>query len=247
MSNSLSGITSSRAIFSPVLLSLLLTLGVARLTAQTPAPTQVPPSPTPARIVYTFDHPQLQPSHYTITIDETGTGRFASQPGPVSDPSDGVLPAPVDRPIQLDDSLRAGLFHYARAHNFFQTHCTHDQSSLAFTGNKTFFYTGPDGAGSCSFVWAADPALQSISDQLGSVAFTLEEGRRLDVEFRHDRLGLDAELASLQDAVKDRRAAGLPNIADQLHAIAENQQVMDRARKRALALLSRCEPPQKSN
>ena len=247
MSTSLPEMILSPAIFRPLLLSLLLTLAPARLTAQTPAPTQAPPSPTPARIVYTFDHPQLQPSHYTITIDETGAGRFASQPGPVSDSSDGVLPAPVDRPIQLDDSLRASLFHYARAHNFFQTHCTRLQSSLAFTGNKTFSYTGPDGAGSCSFVWAADPALQNISDQLGSVAFTIEEGRRLNVEFRHDRLGLDAELESLQDAVKDRRAAGLPNIADQLHAIAEDQRVMDRARKRALALLSRCESPQKPN
>jgi len=235
--------TMSPVIIRPALLSLFLALSAA-LSAQTPAPA----SPqAPARIVYTFDHPQLQPSHYTITIDETGEGRFASQPGPVSDSSDDVLPTPVDRPIQLDESLRAGLFHYARAHSFFQTRCTRDQSSLAFTGNKTFSYAGSDGSGSCTFVWAADPVLQRISDQLGSVAFTIEEGRRLDVEFRHDRLGLDAELESLQDAVKDRRAADLPNIAGQLHAIAEDQRVMDRARKRALALLSRCETPQKTN
>jgi hypothetical protein len=247
MSTSLSEMTLSPAVFRPFLLSLLLTLAPASLSALVSAAAQDPSPRTPARIVYTFDHPQLQPSHYTITIDETGAGRFASQPGPVSDSSDGVLPAPVDRPIQLDDSLRASLFHYARAHNFFQTHCTRLQSSLAFTGNKTFSYAGPDGTGSCSFVWAADPALQTISDQLGSVAFTIEEGRRLEVEFRHDRLGLDAELASLQDAVKDRRAAGLPNIAEQLQVIAEDQRVMDRARKRALALLSRCEPQQKPN
>jgi hypothetical protein len=229
--------TMSPAIIPPALLSLLLPLSAAPLSAQ----------PPPARIVYTFDHPQLQPARYTITIDETGAGRFASEPGSVGDPTDDVLPTPLDRSIQLDESLRAGLFRYARTHSFFQSRCTRDQSSLAFTGNKTFSYTGPDGSGSCTFVWAADPALQHISDELGSVAFTIEEGRRLDVEFRHDRLGLDAELESLQDAVKDRRAADLPNIAEQLHAIAEDQRVMDRARKRALALLSRCETPQKPN
>ena len=236
--------TISPAIICTLMLSLFLTFAAAQVSAQTPAQ---PNSPAPARIVYTFDHPQLQPSRYTIAIDETGAGRFASQPGPVRDASDGVLPTPLDRPIQLDQPFRSVLFRYARAHNFFQTHCTRDQSGLAFTGNKTFSYAGPDGAGSCSFVWASDPVLQSISDQLGSVAFTIEEGRRLDVEFRHDRLGLDAELESLQDAVKDRRAAGLPNIADQLHAIAEDQRVMDRARKRALALLSCCENPRKTN
>jgi hypothetical protein len=139
------------------------------------------------------------------------------------------------------------LFGYARTHSFFATHCASAQTNLAFTGNKTLTYSGPDGSGSCTFVWAGDPALQRIVDQLGAVAFTLEEGRRLDVEVRHDRLGLDAELEALQEAVKDRRASDLPNIAEELHAIADNQQVMDRARKRALALLAHSETSQKRN
>jgi hypothetical protein len=225
----------SLARFAPLLVTLLV-FGAESLTAQ-----------TPARIVFSFDHPQLQPAHYTITIDETGAGRFTSQPGSVSDASDGVFPAPVDRPIQLDDTLRADLFGYARTHSFFATHCASAQTNLAFTGNKTLTYSGPDGSGSCTFVWAGDPALQRIVDQLGAVAFTLEEGRRLDVEVHHDRLGLDAELEALQEAVKDRRASDLPNIAEELHAIADNQQVMDRARKRALALLAHSETSQKRN
>ena len=219
---------------------LLIISAVAPLVA--PAQAQ-----TPARIVFSFGHPQLQPAHYTITIDETGAGHFTSQPGSVSDASDGVFPTPVDRPNQLDDTLRADLFGYARTHSFFATHCASAQTNLAFTGNKTLTYSGPDGSGSCTFVWAGDPALQRIVDQLGAVAFTLEEGRRLDVEVRHDRLGLDAELETLQDAVKDRRASDLPNIADELQAIAQNQQVMDRARKRALALLAHSDVPQKRN
>lgn len=223
----------------PAQLPLLLVLA-ASLFAQTPPPAS-------AHIVFTFEHPQLQPSKYTITVDETGAGRFTSQPGPASsDSDDAVFPSPVDRPILLDDSLRASLFHYARAHSFFATRCASTQA-LAFTGNKTLSYSGPDGSGSCAFVWAADPTLQSISDQLNAVAFTIEEGRRLDLEVRHDRLGLDAELEALEDAVKDRRADDLPNIADQLHTIADDQQVMDRARKRALALLARCETSQKRN
>lgn len=199
-----------------------------------------------ARIVYTFEHPQLQPSKYTITIEETGAAHFDSQPG-LAQRDDDVFPAPIDRDIRIDDTLRTSLFHYARTHNDFATDCTRHQSNLAFTGNRTLTYTGPDGHGSCAFIWAADPALQNLSDQLGAVALTIEFGRRLDVEVQHDRLGLDAELESLQDAVKERRASDLPNIAEQLQAIADDQQVMVRARKRAVALLSRCENPQKSN
>jgi len=233
----------------PAPLSLLLSAFVATLSLSTSAQTAVAPPPqNAARIVFTFNHPQLQPARYTITIDETGAGHFSSQPGPAPfDYSEDVLPAPVDRPIEIDESLRTDLFRYARSHGFFNSRCSSDRSGLAFTGNKTFAYSGPDGNGSCSFVWASDPVLQRISDQLGAVAFTIEEGRRLDVEVRHDRLGLDAELEALQDAVKDQQAADLPNIASELQAIAENQQVMDRARKRALALLAHCESSQKRN
>lgn len=220
-------------------LSLLALLAAPALT-----PAQSPPTLGSAHIVFTFEHPQLQPSQYTITFDETGAGRFESKPGPVSDPTDGIFPTALDRPMLLDDTLRGDLFRYARAHNFFATRCT-TSKTLAFTGNKTLSYSGPDGSGSCKFVWAEDPTLQRLADQLEAVAFTLEEGRRLELEVRHDRLGLDAELANLQDAFRDHRASDLPNIADQLNAIAQNDQVMDRARKRAQTLLARCENPPK--
>jgi hypothetical protein len=222
---------------------LLLVLSLAVLgLLMAPALTlaQSPPTLGSAHIVFTFEHPQLQPSQYSISVDETGAGQYTSKPGPASDPTDGVFPTALDRPILLDDGLRGDLFRYARAHNFFATRCT-TSKALAFTGNKTLSYTGPDGSGSCKFIWAEDPTLQRLADQLGAVAFTLEEGRRLELEVRHDRLGLDAELAGLQDAFKDHRASDLPNIADQLHAIVDNDQVMDRARKRAQALLSHCE------
>jgi len=205
---------------------------------------------TPAHISFTFEHPQLQPSRYTIAVDETGAGRYTSQPGsaPVSNDSyDDIRPTPVDRPILIDDSLRADLFRYARSHNFFAERCSTTQAGLAFTGNKTLSYAGPDGSGTCTFVWAGDPVLQHLSDQLEAVAFTIEEGRRLGLEVLHDRLGLDAELANLQDAVKEHRAEDLANIADALHAVADNQQVMDRARKRALALLAGSQIAQKHN
>lgn len=222
--------------FHPALLAFVLSvLSVAPLTAQ-----------TSSRIVYTFEHPQLQPSQYTITIEESGNARFVSLPG-LAQQDDDVFPAGIDRSIHIDDALRAGLFQYARNHNFFATDCNRHQSNLAFTGHRTLAYTGPDGHGTCAYIWAADSALQKLTDQLGAVALTIEIGRRLDVEVQHDRLGLDAELESLQDAVNDRRASDLPNIAKELQTIAHDQQVMDRARKRALALLTRCENLQKPN
>lgn len=228
------------ALLSVLLAPLLISLSIA---AQSPAASQ---SAVGTHVVFTFEHPQLQPARYSFTIAEDGRGRFVSQPG-TTNVDDDIVATPIDRPVQLDAALTADLFHYARSHSYFATHCSNDHDKLAFTGNKTMSYTGPDGQGSCSFVWATDPALQRLSDQLGAVAFTIQIGQRLDVEVRHDRLGLDAELATLQDAVKDHRAGDLPNIADELQVIADDQDVMNRARKRAEVLLSSCESPQKPN
>jgi hypothetical protein len=195
-----------------------------------------------AQITYTFDHPGLQPAHYVLLLREDGSGHYHSVPGPIASPAsvsstDVVAPMPLDRDIHIDDQLRTQLFQYARAHSFFAIPCERGGKKLAFTGNKTLTYSGGDGQGSCSFDWSSDPVLQRLSDQLISTAYTLEEGRRLDLELKHSRLSLDAELEALQDAVRDQRAACLSNIAPQLEAIAEDEAVMQRARARARALL----------
>ncbi|HTV82797.1 MAG TPA: hypothetical protein VME18_09120 [Acidobacteriaceae bacterium] len=223
-----------------------LTAAQSRETAKAPAQLSAV-APDSARIVYTFDQPELQPPQYTITIDANGMGHFVSKAGtPPPDDTDDVYPAPMDREIRLDPALMGDLFDYARAHRYFNENCNR-RGKLAFTGNKTISYVGPEGRGSCAFVWAADPALQQLSDRLNAVAFTLEIGRRLDVEMHHYPLGLDAELESLQNALENQQAYDLPNIAPELQYIASDQDVMNRVRRRALALLSRCENPQRSN
>jgi hypothetical protein len=233
----------------PLLAVALAACTLAAQSRQTaPAQAQLSAiSPAGARIVYTFDQPELQPPQYTITIDENGVGHFVSQAGaPPADDTDDVYPAPIDREIRVDPALLKDLFSYARAHQYFNQDCSR-RGRLAFTGNKTISYAGPDGRGSCAFIWAADPALQQLSDRLNAVAFTLEVGRRLEVEMHHYPLGLDAELESLQAALQEQRAYDLPNIAPELQYIADDQDVMNRVRRRALALLSRCEDPQRSN
>lgn len=238
-----------RSRFIPILLAVAACTTAAQSRPTPTAPAQLSDVAVGSgRIVYTFDQPELQPPHYTITISENGLGRFVSKAGPP--PADGstddVYPAPMDREIRLDPALLADLFRYARAHQYFNEDCN-KRGRLAFTGNKTMTYVGPDGRGSCGFIWAADAELQQLSDKLNAVAFTLEIGRRLDVEMHHYPLGLDAELASLETALQERQASDLPNIAPELQQIAADQDVMDRVRRRATALLSRCEGQQRSN
>jgi hypothetical protein len=194
--------------------------------------------PNTARIRFVFENPKLQPASYVLDINEDGSGHFHSEPGSAdsSDP-EGIAPQAANTDIKIDEPLLSALFKTARSHKYFGVACDSAKSKVAFTGKKALQYTGPDGNGSCTFNWSRDQQIMKVADDLIAVAFTLEEGRRLAVEHEHNRLGLDAELAELQEAVKGGRAQQIQNIASQLEAIASDEKVMERARLRARQLL----------
>lgn len=194
--------------------------------------------PNNARIRFIFENPKLQPANYVLDISEDGTGHFHSQPGSaVSSDPENIAPQSMSTDIRINEPLRGELFKTARSHNYFNVACESAKQKIAFTGNKALQYTGPDGNGSCTFNWSRDQQIMKLADDLIAVAFTLEEGRRLAVEHEHNRLGLDAELQELQDAVKAGRAQQIQNIAPQLEAIASDEKVLERARMRARQLL----------
>jgi hypothetical protein len=194
--------------------------------------------PNAAHIRFVFENPKLQPANYTLDINEDGTGHFHSDPGSATmSDAESIAPQVMTTDIQINEPLRSQLFSAARSHNYFNVACENAKSRIAFTGNKTLQYTGPDGNGSCTFNWSKDQQIMKLAEDLIAVAFTLEEGRRLTVEHEHNRLGLDAELQQLQDAVKSGRAQQIQNIAHQLKAIASDEKVMERARLRARQLL----------
>jgi hypothetical protein len=190
-------------------------------------------------IRFSFEHPQLDPSAYTLVIHEDGSGHYQSSPGPNSGPGvDGYGAAASERDITIRDPLLATLFQTARSHRFFAMDCEAADAHIAFTGKKTVAYAGSDGSGQCSYNWSRDKELNQLAENLMAVAYTLYEGNRLAIEHEHSRLSLDSELGTLQDAVKDHRALEIENIAPVLEAIAADPAVMNRARNRARALLN---------
>jgi hypothetical protein len=212
-------------------LALALSQAAASTTAQAVA--------SPAEIRFTFDHPQLDPTHYTLVIREDGSGHYQSTPGVHTGfYTDSIAPGAVDRDIHIHDPLLSTLFQSARSHQFFAIECEAPANHVAFTGKKTVSYSGPDGHGECTFNWSHDDQLNQLANDLMAIAYTLEEGRRLALLHLHSRLGLDAELENLQDSAKDHRALAPENIAPELQSIADDTAVMNRARNRARALLN---------
>lgn len=193
---------------------------------------QSPASPASrAHIQFAFENQQLQPAAYSLEIYEDGTGSYLVSSGGDSGSQSS------ERAIHIHDPLLSQLFNVARTHHFFAMNCEEPHNHVAFTGKKTLSYTGPDGTGSCTFNYSHDKTLNQAAADLMSVAYTLEVGAQLASEHLHDRLAVDGELESLQDAAQDHRALELGNIAPELESIVNDDAVMNRARARARALL----------
>jgi hypothetical protein len=209
---------------------------MASIGAQAPAEG----APHGAQVRFTYENAELQPAKYVLTIDENGAGRFHSEPGakpPADTASYHPLAQPLDRDIQLTPSTTDRIFATARTQKFFAGSCEEPKTRVAFQGLKQLSYQGPEGSGSCSYNWTKSVPIQKLTATLESIAFTLEEGRRLDLEHKHDRLSLDAEMSVLAEAVKDGRAMEIQTIQPVLNEIINDEAVMDRARIRARKLL----------
>lgn len=214
--------------FAVVLLGLLFAGTAYAQSSAQPA--------TKARISFTVEQPQLEPAAYSLEIYEDGSGSYRAS-YTVSATGDSA-PEPVERAIQIHDPLLTKTFDEAREHHFFAFDCEGRHARVALTGKKTLAYSGPDGAGSCTFNYSKEQWVDQLARSLQAVAYTLEEGVRLKREERYDRLSLDNELASLQEAVQNGQALEVENIQSELQSIVRDGAVMNRARGRAYRLMA---------
>lgn len=189
-------------------------------------------------VVVDFTNPGLSPSHWTLTLHPDGTGHFHSEMG--KPPAGGLeeIDTPnIDRNVQLSPHFAARVFAVAERHNRFNENCE-SRLKVAFQGWKKFTYTGPDGSGSCTFNFSKDKEIEALSDNMDAVAETILEGERLEVLLEHDRLGLDKEMEFLVDAASSGRAQQICAIRGILDRLAQDDEVMERVRKRARMLLT---------
>lgn len=210
------------------------------LLALLPVLFQSAQSPSAAVITFSYSNPALQPARYSLQVQGDGTAHYHADGSGTTPGGFGTIAPEFDRDLRLDDGLRSRLETETRANKWFATVCESKHGArVAFTGDKTFSYAGPEGQGSCTFNYAQDARLEQLSNDLIAVAATLEEGRRLEMLLAHDKLGLDAELQSLAAQAAGSRALDLGNIAPVLQAIASNDEVLTHTRARASALLPR--------
>jgi hypothetical protein len=193
----------------------------------------------PAQIRFIYENPQLQPPKYVVTVGEDGTGHFRSEAGgPVSTDPENMPADPQDRPIRISKAVREAMFATARKNKLFAMACDDGGKNIAFQGTKTLQYEGPEGRGSCTYNWSKNGQIDKLTDQFQAIVATLDEGSKLQRQYEHARLSLDAELEFLEQMVHDGRAIEVENIAPILQTLAGDEAVLQRVQRRARALLA---------
>lgn len=185
-----------------------------------------------------FSNPGLTPSHWAMTIHPDGSGHFRSDGAGPRDPHEGIEASAVDRDVEFTRDFAQRVFETAQRHKFFGGACE-SHLKVAFVGLKRLSYQGPDGQGSCEFNYSKDSEIQALGESLVSVALTIVEGAKLESLLHHDPLGLDKEMEVLTDAAADGRAQQVGAIRGILQHLADDDNVLDRVRKRARALLAK--------
>lgn len=192
----------------------------------------------PATITVEVTNPQVAPPEWKLTFDQQGHGQFDA----VADPSTPHAGQPmvlgeIHQPIQLSADFTARAFTVAHQRKFFAFPCE-SHLKVAFQGNKRFTYSGPDGTGSCEFNYSRDKSIEDLADSFMAIENTLLYGARLEKLLQHDHLGLDKEMEDLSTAVHNNTAIEMGVIRETLTRIATDEQVLERARRRARLLLA---------
>lgn len=197
-----------------------------------------------AEVSFQFVRPGLAVPRFTIAVHEDGSGSYKGETAPVSGGTNGALPQPaspgqpIDQKIKLSAATTETIFKAARTLNYFNTECASKAKNIADTGKKTLSYAGPDGHGACLYNYSENKSVTQLTEMFQAIAFTMDEGRKLDFMHRFDRLGLYSEIDSLRHEVQEKRALELQNISPSLTSIANDDALMQKVRERAVMLLN---------
>ena len=219
----------------------LLLLTASTLSAQAPAPAAVP-APAQATITYIFDWPQGIPwTKFSIDVQSDGKAHFNGTPHPEANNSD-------TDPVQQDFTMSAGnrerIFDLAQKLNYFQGDLDAHIKHIAQTGQKTLQYQSPQAHGSATFNWSQNPDVKELTQVLTGIATTIDYGRKLEFQYRFDKLGMADRLKELEELKANQEVAELHLITPILRKIADDPNVMNIARQSAQHLLkSQTAPP----
>lgn len=204
------------------------------------APFELPP-PTAETITFHFERQGLPVPVFTLTVQPDGHAIYQASYRPEIpkySPYAATLAAQpnleMKTDIMLTPATTARLFDQVHSTHGFANGCASKAKNIASTGTKIL----SAGSASCTYDYTEDKTIAALTNTFEAIAYTLDEGRKLENEHRYDRLALDPETEYLVKAVHDGSAVEVNLIAPTLHSLIDDPAVLERVRNRAASLLS---------
>ncbi|GAC1433712.1 MAG: hypothetical protein NVS1B11_15340 [Terriglobales bacterium] len=183
-------------------------------------------------VTFSIDFPGAVPDHYVLSVSSDGTGTYESsgdaqaQPGP-SDPYRFAISTQATKRIF---DLTAKADHFAKK--------VDSDKNVAFTGTKTLTYRDISRTTKATYNYSSVPPIQMLTGIFQRLSTTLEFGRRLDYDYRYQKLALEAELKRMEQMQRDNDLEGLEAISPILEKIANDASLMNISRARAQRLIA---------
>ncbi len=191
------------------------------------------PAAAPPMVQFGLERPAAGVSYrFTLREDGSGTYRATYPPMPPSTPGETV-----ETPLMLHEATVKKIFDQARSTLPLHGNCETKVKNIAQTGVKTLTYTSAAATVACTWNYSDKSAVSALQDEFTAMAETLDAGRKLTMDQRFDRLGLDRDMTFLVGQVKEGHAQGLENITPVLQSIVEDVSLLERVRAQAKALL----------
>jgi hypothetical protein len=233
--------------FFPRLCAVVLALAGGLATAQSapPAPEAAPPSnsapapdaaPALPAVTFTRAFPRIEPAFFSLRIDSAGHALYESR-REEGEPGQPQLGEPTRIEFQVSPATVARIFELARSLDYFQGDWDFKKHRIAESGRKTLGYSDTTRAYTTTYNWSENRSIQELTEIFQSIGNTQEAAHELVRLRRYDRLGLDQQLAHMEQLAKTGWLRELQVITPVLEKIAADPEVMNIARQRAQRLL----------
>jgi len=224
----------------PALLTFILTL-FSLTFAQT--------SPAPATITFTLDFPQSTPDHYQIVVDSSGKATYTSgldKPASHSAAdSEADTTSTPDQPYHysftVSPATRDRIFDLAARANYFSGDVNYTKHNVANTGEKVLTYKDAQRISAAKYNYTTNLPVQQLTALFQDLSLTLEYGRRLEEDYRYQKLALEEQLKSMEQQADQNALVEVQAIAPILKKIIADSSVLNVTRARAERLLAKAE------
>jgi len=200
--------------------------------------------PGVATVGFVCDFPGSSPSHYGFSVTATRQVSYTSNGGeqPSKDPDPDEAISTDDSPFRMEFTLSAAttahIFDLVKAAHYFEGTIDSKKKNIASTGDKTLIYHDAGKSNMANYNYSLIPAVQELTALFQNLSAAVEFGRRLDYEYRYQKLALDEEIKRMEEATAlEDIGPDLPAAAPVLQKIADDPSVINPVRARAMRLL----------